>query len=78
CKEVTCEEQAQVDRQRAELNRRRQQEVLASAMYYTKADWINIMAQGKANASLSKTLLGDDMTEDNFLVRMAALIKRKK
>ncbi|GKF07966.1 hypothetical protein Tco_0042190, partial [Tanacetum coccineum] len=31
-----------------------------------------------ANASLSKTLLGDDVTEDNFAVRMAALIKRKK
>ncbi|GJR76448.1 hypothetical protein Tco_0088813 [Tanacetum coccineum] len=58
------EEQAQVDRQRAELNRRRQQEVLASAMYYTEADWINIMAQVEANASLSKTLLGDDVTED--------------
>nr|GFC05163.1 hypothetical protein [Tanacetum cinerariifolium] len=35
------EEQAQVDRQRVELQRRRQQEVLASAMYYTEADWIN-------------------------------------
>nr|GEU48221.1 hypothetical protein [Tanacetum cinerariifolium] len=55
------EEQAQIDRQRAELQRRRQQEVLASAMYYTEADWINIMAQVEANASLSKTLLGDDV-----------------
>ncbi|GKF63720.1 hypothetical protein Tco_0187168, partial [Tanacetum coccineum] len=72
------EDQAQVDRQRAELNRRRQQEVLASAMYYTKADWSNITAQVEANASLSKKLLGDDVTEDNFPVRMAALIKRKK
>nr|GEU62387.1 ribonuclease H-like domain-containing protein [Tanacetum cinerariifolium] len=51
------EEQAQVDRQRAELQRRRQQEVLNSAMYYNEADWINIMAQVEANASLSKTLL---------------------
>ncbi|GKE36898.1 hypothetical protein Tco_1460303 [Tanacetum coccineum] len=32
----------------------------------------------EANESLSKTLLGDDVTEDNFPVRMAALIKRKK
>ncbi|GJY93258.1 hypothetical protein Tco_0509040 [Tanacetum coccineum] len=72
------EEQAQVDRQRVELNKRRQQEVLASAMYYTEVDWINIMAQVEANASLSKTLLGDDVTEDNFPVKMAALIKRKK
>ncbi|GJY20273.1 hypothetical protein Tco_0392839 [Tanacetum coccineum] len=30
------------------------------AMYYTEADWINIMAKVEANASLSKTLLGDD------------------
>ncbi|GJY97914.1 hypothetical protein Tco_0514824 [Tanacetum coccineum] len=35
-------------------------------------------AQVEANASFSKTLLGDDVTEDNFPVRMAALIKRKK
>nr|GEU99916.1 hypothetical protein [Tanacetum cinerariifolium] len=72
------EEQAQQDRQRAELQRRRQQEVLSSAMYYTEADSINIMAQVKADASLSKTLLGDDVSEDNFPARMAALIKRKK
>nr|GEV83342.1 JmjC domain-containing protein [Tanacetum cinerariifolium] len=72
------EEQAQVDRQRAELQRRRQQEVLASAMYYTEADWLNIMAQVEANASLSKALLGDDMFEDNFPARMTSLIKRKK
>nr|GFB43641.1 aminoacyl-tRNA synthetase, class 1a, anticodon-binding [Tanacetum cinerariifolium] len=31
--------------QRAKLQRRRQQEVLGSAMYYTEANWINIMAQ---------------------------------
>nr|GEW24542.1 synaptobrevin, longin-like domain protein [Tanacetum cinerariifolium] len=72
------EEQAQVDRQRAELQRRRQQEVLDSAMYYTEADWINIMAQVEANASLSRTLLGDDVSEENFPARMAALINRKK
>nr|GFB41999.1 JmjC domain-containing protein [Tanacetum cinerariifolium] len=35
-------------------------------------------AQVKANASLSKTLLGDDMSKDNFPARMAALIKWKK
>nr|GEV05391.1 putative ribonuclease H-like domain-containing protein [Tanacetum cinerariifolium] len=45
-------EQAQVDRQEAELQ--------------------------KTNASLSKTLLGDDVSENNFPARMAALIKRKK
>nr|GEU92713.1 hypothetical protein [Tanacetum cinerariifolium] len=44
----------------------------------TKDDWIHIMARVEANASLSKTLLGDDVSEDNFPARMAALIKRKK
>nr|GEV92445.1 putative ribonuclease H-like domain-containing protein [Tanacetum cinerariifolium] len=65
-------------RQKAELQRRRQQEVLDSAMYYNEANWINIRAQVEANASLSKTLLGDDVSEDNFPARMAALIKRKR
>nr|GEU87151.1 ribonuclease H-like domain-containing protein [Tanacetum cinerariifolium] len=68
----------QIEEDRLELQRRRQQEVLDLAMYYTEADWIHIMAQVEANASLFKTLLGDNVTEDNFPARMAALIKRKK
>nr|GFC93683.1 hypothetical protein [Tanacetum cinerariifolium] len=32
----------------------------------------------KANASLSKSLLGDDVFEDNFPARMADLFKRKR
>nr|GEW52723.1 JmjC domain-containing protein [Tanacetum cinerariifolium] len=32
----------------------------------------------EANASLSKTLLGDDVSKDNFPARMAALIKKKR
>nr|GFB75380.1 aminoacyl-tRNA synthetase, class 1a, anticodon-binding [Tanacetum cinerariifolium] len=56
----------------------RLEEVLDSAMYYTEADWLNIMAQVEANPSLSKSLLGDDVSEDNFPARMAALIKRKR
>nr|GEV76508.1 JmjC domain-containing protein [Tanacetum cinerariifolium] len=72
------EEMAQIERQRAEVQRKRQQDVLDSAMYYNKADWLNIRAQVKANASLSKTLLGDDVSEDNFPARMAALIKLKR
>nr|GEV87504.1 aminoacyl-tRNA synthetase, class 1a, anticodon-binding [Tanacetum cinerariifolium] len=63
---------------KSKAERKRQQEVLALAMYYTEADWINIMAQVEANASLSKTLLGDDVSEDSFPARMAALIKKKK
>nr|GEW77714.1 JmjC domain-containing protein [Tanacetum cinerariifolium] len=72
------EEIAQMERHRAEVQRKRQQDVLDSAMYYNEADWLNIRAQVEANASLSKTLLGDDVSEDNFLARMAALIKKKR
>nr|GEV16218.1 JmjC domain-containing protein [Tanacetum cinerariifolium] len=72
------EEMAQMERQRAEVQRKRQQDVLDSAMYYNEADCLNIRAQVKANASLSKTLLGDDVTEDNFPARMAALITKKR
>nr|GEU81448.1 putative reverse transcriptase domain-containing protein [Tanacetum cinerariifolium] len=72
------EEMAQMERQKAELQRKRQRDVLDSAIYYNEADWLNIRAQAEANASLSKTLLGDDMSEDNFRARMAALIKKKR
>nr|GEV16030.1 aminoacyl-tRNA synthetase, class 1a, anticodon-binding [Tanacetum cinerariifolium] len=36
------------------------------------------LARVEANASLSKTLLGDDVSENNFPARMAALIRRKR
>nr|GFD35897.1 JmjC domain-containing protein [Tanacetum cinerariifolium] len=55
------EEMAQMERQRAEVQRKRQQAVLDSTMYYNEADWLNIRAQVEANASHSKTLLGDDV-----------------
>nr|GEY74565.1 hypothetical protein [Tanacetum cinerariifolium] len=69
---------ARTFRERADAHRKRQQEVLKSTMHYNESDWLNIRAQVKANASLSKTLLGDDMSEDNFPARMAALIKQKR
>nr|GEY95730.1 JmjC domain-containing protein [Tanacetum cinerariifolium] len=55
-----------------------QEEVLDSAMYYIEADWLNIMAHVEANAYISKTLLGDDVSKENFPARMAALLRRKK
>nr|GFB22263.1 hypothetical protein [Tanacetum cinerariifolium] len=64
--------------ERAEAQRKRQQEVLESAKFYNEDDWLNIRAQVEANATLSQTLLGDDVTEDNFPARMAALIKKNR
>nr|GFA18263.1 aminoacyl-tRNA synthetase, class 1a, anticodon-binding [Tanacetum cinerariifolium] len=72
------EEMVEMERERAEAQRKRQQEVLESAKFYNEDDWLNIRAQMEANASLSKTLLGDDVSEDNFPARMAALIKKKR
>nr|GEU34725.1 hypothetical protein [Tanacetum cinerariifolium] len=77
-KQLRDEEMAQMERQRAEMQKKRQQDVLDSAMYYNEADWLNIRAQVEANASLFKTLLGDDVSENNFPARMAALIKKKR
>nr|GEY28879.1 hypothetical protein [Tanacetum cinerariifolium] len=61
------EEIDQMERESAEVQTKRQQEVLDS-----------VMAQVEANASLSKTLLGDNVSEDNFPAKMAALIKKKR
>nr|GEZ03254.1 JmjC domain-containing protein [Tanacetum cinerariifolium] len=77
-KRLHAEEMAVIDRQRAEAQRQRQQEVLESAMFYNEADWLNIRAYVESNASISKTLLGDDVSEDNFPARMTALIKKKR
>nr|GFC12420.1 hypothetical protein [Tanacetum cinerariifolium] len=51
------DEMAQMERERAEVKRKRRQDVLDSAMYFSESDWLNIWAQVEANASLSKTLL---------------------
>nr|GFC33071.1 JmjC domain-containing protein [Tanacetum cinerariifolium] len=72
------EEISHLKRKRAKVQRKRQQDVIDSAMYYNEADWLNIRAQVESNAFLSKTLLGDDVSEDNFSNKMAALIKRKR
>nr|GEY19766.1 uncharacterized mitochondrial protein AtMg00810-like [Tanacetum cinerariifolium] len=58
------EVQAQVDRQRAELQRKRHQEVLASAMYYTEADWINIIAQNAALIKRKKQALAEKLAQE--------------
>ncbi|GJS27632.1 hypothetical protein Tco_0488252 [Tanacetum coccineum] len=54
CKGLLMKNQAHVDRLSVEAKTKRQQEVLTSALYYTEADWINIMAQVEANVSLSQ------------------------
>ncbi|GJR64138.1 hypothetical protein Tco_0010203 [Tanacetum coccineum] len=68
------EEQAELEKEREEMQRKRQHDVLNSAKYYTDSDWTDIMGQVHANQGLTADLLGPDVNEDNFAERMVALI----
>ncbi|GJU79375.1 putative ribonuclease H-like domain-containing protein [Tanacetum coccineum] len=72
------EEQAELEREREEMQKKRQQDVLNSAKYYTDSDWTDIMGQVHANQGLTADLLGPDVTEDNFAERMVALIAKRR
>ncbi|GKC31164.1 hypothetical protein Tco_1038458 [Tanacetum coccineum] len=77
-KRIYEEEQADLERQREEMQRKRQQDMLDSAKYYTDADWTEIMGQVHANQGLTSDLLGPDVNEDNFAERMVALIAERR
>ncbi|GJS88312.1 hypothetical protein Tco_0770948 [Tanacetum coccineum] len=72
------EEQAELDKEREEMQKKRQQDVLNSAKYYTDSDWSDIMSQVHANQGLTADLLGPYVTEDNFAERMVALIAKRR
>ncbi|GJZ35007.1 hypothetical protein Tco_0580824 [Tanacetum coccineum] len=72
------EEQNELEREREEMRRKRQHDVLNSAKYYTDSDWTDIMGQVHANQGLTADLLGPDVTEDNFAERMVALIAKRR
>ncbi|GKD57965.1 reverse transcriptase domain-containing protein, partial [Tanacetum coccineum] len=58
--------------------RKRQEDVLNSAKYYTDDDWIHIMGQVHANQGLTADLLGPDVTEENFAERMVKVIAKRR
>ncbi|GKE82956.1 hypothetical protein Tco_1552956, partial [Tanacetum coccineum] len=64
------EEQAELEREREEIQKKRQHDVLNSAKYYTDFDWTDIMGQVHANQELTANLLGPDVNEDYFAERM--------
>ncbi|GJY61252.1 hypothetical protein Tco_0461909 [Tanacetum coccineum] len=72
------EEQAELEREREEMQQKRQHDVLHSAKYYTDSDWTDIMSQVHANQGLTADLLGHDVNEDNFAERMVALIAKRR
>ncbi|GJV61910.1 JmjC domain-containing protein [Tanacetum coccineum] len=58
--------------------RKRQQEVLASAANYSDAAWDIILACLQENPDLSSTILGLDFTDDDFAVKMVALVNSQR
>ncbi|GJW39609.1 hypothetical protein Tco_0065454 [Tanacetum coccineum] len=66
------------DLEMSEAQRKRQQEILASATHYSDADWNEIMARVQANPDLSSTLLGVEATDDSFAAKMVALVKNRR
>ncbi|GJY53489.1 hypothetical protein Tco_0445153 [Tanacetum coccineum] len=53
-------------------------EVDDASLFYTKTDWINIIAQAATNTSLAQQLLGADVIEENFSKRMVDLMRRTR
>ncbi|GKA10251.1 hypothetical protein Tco_0689684 [Tanacetum coccineum] len=61
-----------------EDQRKRQQEVLASATNYLDAAWDIILARLQANPDLSSTIFGVEFTDDDFAARMVALVNTRR
>ncbi|GJY06731.1 hypothetical protein Tco_0373785 [Tanacetum coccineum] len=61
-----------------EDQRKRQQEVLASAANYSDAAWDIILARLQANPNLSSTIFGVEFTDDDFAARMVELVNTRR
>ncbi|GKB72391.1 hypothetical protein Tco_0933803 [Tanacetum coccineum] len=59
-----------------EAQRKRQQEVLASAANYSDAAWDIILARLQANPDLSSTIFGVEFNDDDFAARMVELLRQ--
>ncbi|GJZ11833.1 hypothetical protein Tco_0546592 [Tanacetum coccineum] len=68
----------QEEQEMTEQQKKRQAEVLESAKYYTKEDWDIIRANVKSNAELSKILLGENKSGEDFATRMVNLLNHRK
>ncbi|GKC55369.1 hypothetical protein Tco_1078114, partial [Tanacetum coccineum] len=73
-KDANLARQMSQDFEMTEDQRKRQQEVLASAANYSDAAWDIILARLQANPDLSSTIFGVEFTDDDFATRMVALV----
>ncbi|GJT16553.1 hypothetical protein Tco_0875259 [Tanacetum coccineum] len=69
-KDANLARQMSHDFEMTEEQRKRQQEVLASAANYSDAAWDIILARFQANLDLSFTIFGVEFTNDDFAARM--------
>ncbi|GJQ89462.1 hypothetical protein Tco_0000601 [Tanacetum coccineum] len=72
------EEQAELARVQEEIKKKRQEDVINTAKYYTDADWSDIMAYVHAHQGHTADLLGPDVNEENFAERMVAIIAERR
>ncbi|GJU59377.1 JmjC domain-containing protein [Tanacetum coccineum] len=77
-KDANLARQMSQDFEMTEDQRKRQQEVLASAANYSDAAWDIILARLQANPDLSSTIFGVDFTDDDFATRMVALVNSRR
>ncbi|GKD75645.1 hypothetical protein Tco_1333927, partial [Tanacetum coccineum] len=73
-KDANLARQMSQDFEMTEDQRKRQQEVLASAANYSDADWDIILSRRQANLDLSSIIFGLDFTDDDFAAKMVALV----
>ncbi|GKB69174.1 hypothetical protein Tco_0930586, partial [Tanacetum coccineum] len=66
------------DFEMTEDQRKRQQEVLASAANYSNAAWDIILACLQANPDLSSTIFRVEFTDDDFAARMVELVTTRR
>ncbi|GJW51116.1 hypothetical protein Tco_0092467 [Tanacetum coccineum] len=77
-KDANLARQMSQDFEMTEDQRKRQQEVLASAANYSDAAWDIILARLQANPDLSSTIFGVDFTDDDFAAKMVALVNSRR
>ncbi|GJU82506.1 hypothetical protein Tco_1284871 [Tanacetum coccineum] len=77
-KDANLARQMSQDFEMTEDQRKRQQEVLASAANYSDAAWDIILARLQANPDLSSIIFGVDFTDDDFAAKMVALVNSRR
>ncbi|GJY23538.1 hypothetical protein Tco_0397196 [Tanacetum coccineum] len=77
-KDANLARQMSQDFEMTEAQRKRQQEVLASAANYSDASWDIILARLQTNPDLSSTIFGVEFSDDDFATRMVALVNSRR